>query len=160
MYTSGYKGWAGGKAGFHPALLSSALHGGALRFAAIAAAEQETAEISLLPSIGEYAADGTVALAVPPRSLFSLCRQSQVHFSFLPSLLLWGFPPFSVLRSLHHRAPGPLAASIACWAAPRPPRAAPRLLRTNSCSRRLDGGKALRLHANLVPSVPSYAQFN
>lgn len=94
--------WAGGKDGFDP-LLSPVLHGGSQihchQYSRAGDSEKQ------LASIGEYATDGTVALAVLHQSLFPLCyRKSQVHFSSLPSLLLWDFTPFSVISSIHAQA--------------------------------------------------------
>lgn len=101
--TFGFRGWAGGKAGFDPALLSSVLHGGSQ----ICCHRCSKSRRQLKSACFHRGVRGRwhCCFSSPASvSLFSLCRKSQVHFSILTPLLLRDFTPFSVIRSIRTRA--------------------------------------------------------
>lgn len=97
--TGRYTGRTGGKAGFHPAFLSSVLHGGSqicwhLR-------RWTRRQLKSLGFQRGVRSRWHCCFSSPASVSFSLCRKSQAQFSFQPSLFLWDFTPFFVIGSIH-----------------------------------------------------------
>lgn len=145
MFAFGYEGWGKGWVSSCPAQLS------ATRGALGLTAEQETA---LKPARCRGGVRGRwhCCFSSPASASVFPSRKSQVHFSFLPPLLLGDFTPFSVISSI------PTPARCRSAGVPRREHR-PRILPAprsppHRPEQSLYGGETLHLHNDFFPLVP------